>query len=150
MTKDGFKIIGIATRTTNKNNQSQEDITKLWNDFFTNNLLEKIPNKISSEIISVYTDYKSDFTEEYTTLIGCKVSTIDDIPNGLIGREFKSAKFQTFIAKGTMPDAVVDIWTNIWQKDSELNRAYTYDYEVYGEKSQNGDNSEVKIYLSIK
>ena len=78
------------------------------------------------------------------------VSTLDEIPDGLIGREFKSDNFQKFIAKGEMPKAVLDIWFDIWKRDNELNRKYSYDFEVYGEKSQNGENSEVEIYLSTK
>lgn len=147
---NGFKIIGISTRTSNQNHQSQADLGKLWTRFFSENIIEKIPNKSSLEIISLYTDYKSDFTDEYTTIIGLPVSTLDDIPSGMIGREFQAEHFQTFTAQGEMPKAVVDTWATIWEKDNELNRKYAYDFEVYGEKSQQGSASEVDIYLSIK
>ena len=147
---NGFKIIGISTRTTNKDNQSQEDLGKLWGQFFGENVIEKIPNKVSNNITTIYTDYKSDYTDEYTTIIGIPVSTLDEIPNGLIGREFQSDDFRKFIAKGKMPNAVMDVWLDIWQQDKQLNRKYSYDFEVYGEKSQNGENSEVEIYLSTK
>jgi len=49
-----------------------------------------------------------------------------------------------------MPEAVAKTWTTIWERDKELNRKYTYDFEVYGEKSQNGENSEVEIYIASK
>lgn len=146
---NGFKIIGISTRTTNKDNQSKEDLGRLWERFFAENIIDKIPNKSASDIISIYTDYKSDFTDKYTTIIGLMVSTLDEIPDGLIGREFKPDNFQKFTAKGEMPKAVLAIWLDIWQRDKELNRKYSYDFEVYGEKSQNGENSEVEIYLSV-
>ena len=145
----GFNIIEIATRTSNKNNQSQEDLGKLWGRFFAENILEKIPNKLSSDIISIYTDYKSDYTDEYTTIIGVPVTTLDEIPSGLIGREFASDNFQKFTAKGAMPQAIIDVWLDIWQRDKELKRKYTYDFEVYGPKSQNGENAEVEIYLAV-
>ena len=32
----------------------------------------------------------------------------------------------------------------------ELDRKYSYDFEVYGEKSQNGENSEVEIFIATK
>ncbi|MBS1571698.1 MAG: effector binding domain-containing protein [Ferruginibacter sp.] len=147
---NGFKIIGISTRTTNQNNQAQQDLEKLWGQFYSDNVFDKIPNKVSDNILAIYTDYKSDFTDEYTTIIGVPVSTLDEIPNGLIGREFKADNFKKFVAKGKMPNAVVNVWLDIWQKDKELNRKYTYDFEVYGEKSQNGDNSEVEIYIATK
>ena len=75
---------------------------------------------------------------------------MDEIPNGLIGREFQAENFQKFTAKGEMPNAVVTTWVDIWQKDKELDRKYSYDFEVYGEKSQNGENSEVEIFIATK
>lgn len=148
--ENGFKIIGISTITTNKNHQAQQDLGKLWNQFFSENIFDKIQNKTSSDILSIYTDYKSDYTDEYTTIIGVPVTTLGEIPDGLIGREFQSENFQKFTAKGKMPKAVADTWIDIWQRDKELNRNYSYDFEVYGEKSQNGEESEVEIFIAIK
>lgn len=147
---NGFKIIGISIITTNKNNQAQQDLGKLWEQFFFENIFDRIPNKVSSEIVSIYTDYKSDYTDEYTTIIGVPVTTLDEIPEGLVGRELQSENFQRFTAKGHMPKAVADTWIDIWQKDQELNRKYSYDFEVYGEKSQKGKQSEVEIFISIR
>ncbi len=149
MTK-GFKIIGITTRTTNQNNQSAEDLGKLWSQFYAENIFEKIPDKVSSDIITIYTDYVSNYTEAYTAIIGVLVSTLDSVPEGLTGREFEAENFQKFTARGAMPNAVVNTWINIWQQDNELNRKYTYDLEVYGEKSQDGENAEVEIFIAIK
>ncbi len=146
----GFKLIGISTRTTNKDNQAAQDLGKLWEQFFTDNIFGKIPNKISNEIFSIYTDYKSNYTEDYTAIIGVPVATLDKIPEGLTGREFPAGNFQKLTAKGEMPAAVVSTWVDIWQRNNELNREYSYDFEVYGERSQNGADSEVDIYIAIK
>ncbi|EFT35826.1 transcription activator effector binding protein [Riemerella anatipestifer RA-YM] len=148
--KNGFKVIGVSTRTTNKDNKSKEDLGKLWGQFYAENIFEKIPNKVSDEIFSIYTDYKSNYTEEYTTIIGVPVSTLNEIPNGLVGREFEAENFQKFVAKGEMPNAVINTWIDIWNRDEELNRKYTYDFEVYGENSQKGQDSEVEIYIATK
>jgi len=150
ITINEFKIIGISVRTTNKDYQSAQDIGKLWQQFYVEKLFDKIPNKLSSDIYSIYTDYKSDFTDEYTTIIGVQVSSLENIPAGLIGRQFPSDSFVNYSAKGLMPEAVAKTWTTIWERDKELNRKYTYDFEVYGEKSQNGENSEVEIYIATK
>lgn len=146
---NGFNIIGIAVRTTNQNNQAQQDLEKLWGQFFAEGIFDKIPNKASNDIIAIYTDYQSDYTEDYTTIIGVQVTELSQIPDGLIGRTFGDANFEKYTAKGEMPNAVVEVWQNIWQNDQTLNRAYNYDFEVYGAKSQNGADSEVEIYLSI-
>lgn len=144
-----LKIIGIATETTNQNGKAIEDLGKLWGRFYAENIIEKIPNKISEEVYSVYTDYESDYNGKYTTIIGMAVSTLDEIPDGLIGRTFEVQDFKKFIAKGEMPYAVGKTWKEIWDKDAELNRSYLYDYEVYGSRSQNGANAEVYIYIGI-
>jgi predicted transcriptional regulator YdeE len=150
ITINEFKIIGISVKTTNKDYQSAQDIGKLWQQFYVEKLFEKIPNKLSSDIYSIYTDYKSDFTDEYTTIIGVQVSSLENIPAGLIGRQFSSDNFMKFTAKGLMPEAIVEAWTDIWKRDKELGRKYTYDFEVYGEKYQNGEHSEVEIYIATK
>ena len=150
ITLEGFSIIGISVRTTNKNNQAAQDLAKLWGEFYEKGLFDKIPNKVSNDIYSIYTDYKSDFTDEYTTVIGMQVTSLDNIPAGLIGRQFPSGNFTRFVAKGPMPKAIVDVWMDVWNRDKELNRMYSYDFELYGEKSQNGEDSEVDIYIAVR
>ena len=147
---NGFKLIGISVRTTNQNNQVQEDLGKLWGQFFSENIYEKIPNRISNEILAIYTDYQSNYTEDYTTIIGVLVSTLNEIPDEMIGREFQPENFKKFVAKGEMPKAVVDTWTEIWQQDENLNRKYSYDFELYGENCQKAADSEVEIFVAVK
>lgn len=147
---NGFKVIGISVRTTNKDSQALQDIGQLWSRFFAEGIADKIPNKQSGEIYSIYTDYKSDYTEDYTTILGMPVTTLDEIPEGLTGREFQPEHFRKFVARGTMPAAVGNAWMDIWQRDKELNRKYTYDFEVYGAASQQGDESEVEIFIATK
>lgn len=147
---ENFKIIGIETETTNENGKSAEDLGKLWEQFYGKNIPSKIPNKINDEIYSIYTDYESDYRGKYKTIIGQRVSSLDEIPNELIGREFNGGTYRKFVAKGQMPNAVVKSWQEIWSQDKELNRKYTADFEVYGEKSQNGEESEVEIFIATK
>ena len=144
-----FHIIGIAVRTTNENGQAATDIGQLWNTFLSENLQAQIPNKVDNAIYSIYTDYELGHTKPYTTLLGCKVSTLETIPEGLIGKSFDGGNYTTFTAKGKLADGIVyQEWTKIWATD--LPRAYTADFEVYDEKAQNPDTAEVAIYIAIK
>lgn len=145
-----LKIIGIATQTSNNDGQAIEDLGKLWAQFFGDNIIVKIPNAISSNIYSVYTDYESDFRGKYTTIIGLEVSTLDEIPEGMIGREFQSQIFKKYIAKGELHEAVGKTWAEIWNDDEILNRTYIYDYELYTEKAQNPADAEIEIYIGVK
>lgn len=144
----GFKIIGISTETSNQNGEASTTIEALWGQFISENLLEKIPNQLGSDILCIYTDYESDYTGKYTCFLGLKVSSLDDIPAGLVGREFEGGNFQAFMAKGVLPQAIVETWHSIWNQDETLNRSYTYDYEVYDHRSRLGEESEVDIYIA--
>lgn len=146
---NGFKVIGISVETSNKDNQAMDDLMVLWSRFQTENLLDRIPNQLSSDIYSVYTDYESDHTGKYTCLLGLTVSSLDTVPEGMIGREFPGQTVTTFLAEGSLPAAVAEKWEEIWES-KELNRSYTYDFEVYGDRARNSDQSEVDIYIGTK
>jgi len=144
-----FTVIGISVRTTNENGQSAKDIGELWNKFMSEGIIEKIPNKIDNTILSIYTDYESDHTKPYTTLLGCKVENLNEIPKGMIGMEFKGGIHTKFTAKGDLTKGAVYVeWSKIWKMD--LKRTYTADFEIYGEKAQNPTNAEVDIFVAIK
>jgi len=147
--KEAFKVIGIKVRTTNENGQSANDIGKLWQKFISENIVAKIPNKIDASILSIYTNYEKDHTKPYDTILGCKVSTLDKIPEGMIGQEFEKGNYAQFISNGNLTQGVVyNTWLEIWNKD--LDRKFTADFEVYGEKAQNLTNAEVEIFVAVK
>ena len=143
-----FKVIGIAVRTTNENGQSAKDIGALWQRFMSEGIAEKIPNKVDSEVFSIYTNYQGDHTQPYDTILGCKVNTLEEIPDGMVGQTFGGGTYAKFISKGDLTQgAVYGIWTEIWNKD--LNRVFTADFEIYGEKAQNPTDAEVEILVAI-
>ena len=143
-----FNIIGISIRTTNENEQSGKDIPALWDKFISEVIAEKIPNKINHSIYSVYTDYEKDHTKPYTTILGCAVESLDLIPEGMIGKVIETASYEKFIAKGNLNNGIViNEWIKIW--NSDLNRSFTSDFEIYGEKAQNPENAEVDIFIAI-
>lgn len=144
-----FNIIGIAVRTTNENGQSAIDIPQLWNRFLSENLISQIPNKVGDTLYCIYTDYEKDHTRPYTTLLGSKVISLDNIPAGFTGKAFTSANYTVFTAKGNITEGIVfNEWTTIWNAD--ISRAYTADFEVYGAKAQDPENAEVDIFIAVK
>ncbi len=145
-----FKVIGISVSTTNEGGQSIEDMGALWGKFYSDGISSKIPNKVSEEVYSIYTDYETDYTGKQTAIIGHKVKSLDEIPVGLVGREFKGGKYIKLVAKGEMPDAIVDAWKKVWKEDKELKRRYTADFEVYGAKPKNGAESEVDVFIATE
>jgi predicted transcriptional regulator YdeE len=143
-----FYIIGISVRTTNQNNQSQKDIGELWGRFMNDKIADKIPNKESNDIYCMYTDYESDYKGPYTTILGCKVSSLANIPVGFVGKVIPATKYQVYTSTGKLPNCVISTWMEIWK--SVTNRKYIADFEVYGDKAQNPANVEVETFVSVK
>ncbi|BFM42903.1 hypothetical protein CFS9_15440 [Flavobacterium sp. CFS9] len=143
-----LNVIGISIRTTNENGQSGTDIPALWNRFMSEGILQKIPNKTSNAIYCVYTDYEKDYTRPYTTILGCVVENLNDIPEGMVAKTISGVHYQKFTAKGNLADGIViKEWMKIW--NSDLDRLYTEDFEIYGEQAQNPEDAIVDIFIAI-
>ena len=149
MKLQSFSIIGISVRTTNEHGQAAKDIPALWNQFIAEGIAEKIPNKTDHSIYCIYTEYEKDHTKPYTTIIGCKVTALNTIPIGMVGKTFNEQNYLVHTAKGNlMEGAVYDEWVKIW--NANLPRIFTADFEVYGEKAQDAANAEVDIFIAVK
>lgn len=143
-------ILGIALRTTNENNQSALDIPKLWQEFHSQNIIAKIPAKINTNIYAIYTDYESDHTASYTTLIGCEVQSLAGIPPGLVAHRIPAGTYTQLTVEGNLMDnLVINAWIKIWNSPN-LERTYTSDFEVYGPEAQDPTQAKVAIYLATK
>ncbi|WP_020528180.1 GyrI-like domain-containing protein [Flexithrix dorotheae] len=144
-----FKLIGIAIRTSNEGQKADNEIANLWQRFLGEKILEKIPNKVDSTIYSLYTEYEGDHTMPYTAILGCKVSDLNEIPEGMVGKAFEGGTYSKTTAKGDlMKGLIVNHWAKIWEMN--LNRAYSADFEVFGEKAQNPSDVEVDFYVALK
>lgn len=140
-------LMGIACRTSNAPGKAEIDISKLWERFLNENIANKIPNKSSSEVFGVYCDYEGDHTKPYSLVIGCPVSEVSEVPEGFVVKEIPECSYAKYQAKGEHPTALVETWGSIWQTD--LPRAYTFDFEVYGDKFTSGDPKEVDVYIAL-
>lgn len=144
-----FKVIGISVRTTNENNQAVKDIADLWGKFMNDKILAAIPNKIDNTVYSIYTEYESDHTKQYTTILGCRVENLNDIPEGMIGKFIEGGNYVKLSDKGDlMKGLIVNKWAEIWEMD--LDRVFTADYEVFGEKAQNPADAEIDFLIAVK
>lgn len=146
---NAFHVIGITITTTNENGQSAQDIGQLWGKFKAEGIAEKIPNRIDQNILSIYTNYQGDHTAPYDTILGCKVSSIDQVPEGMVTQSFDGGSYGKFTAKGDLTKGLIyGTWTEIWKKG--LDRLFTADFEIYGEKAQNPQDAEVDVMVAIK
>lgn len=145
---DEFSVVGISVVTTNAESKSLKDIGELWEYFFKNKIIEKIPNKLSEDIYCIYTDYESDFKGKYKTIIGCRVSESNNIPENLIKINIAASKYNKFVSKGEIQEAVSNTWNHIWS--TNYPRTYLADFDIYTPKSLDPNLPEVETYLSIK
>ena len=146
---DKFQVVGISVRTTNQNEQSKSDIGNLFTMFTRLGLVDKIPNKKTSDIYCIYTDYEGDFNAPYTVILGCKVLSIEEnLANGFVGKTIPKTKYQVYKSTGKLPDCVGETWNKIWKSD--IDRKYVADFDLYGAKSQDPNHAEVDTYVSVK
>ena len=144
-----FKLIGLKLngKTKNENGQSGRDCGNLWQRFETDNVIDRIPNKIANDVYAVYYDYENDENGLFSYFIGCKVDENAEKPEHLDELFIPEQQYHKETAKGRMTGCLTDTWKSIWS--SNINRKFGFDFEVYDERSRNWDNAEVDIFLSV-
>jgi len=144
-----FNILGITVRTSNHDGAAEQDIPALWQKFMGENIIASIPNISDQNIHCIYTDYEGDYTQAYTVLLGMKVSSLEEIPEGMTGMSFSGGTYQSYHCEGKIADNVVyDMWNQIWK--DPLNRAYTADIEIYNGSKSDSENVSMDIHIAIK
>jgi predicted transcriptional regulator YdeE len=153
--QDGFTVIGIAARTNNAREASSDGVIgKQWARFMQEGVLGKIPNKLDHSIVAVYTDYASDHNGDYTFVLGAKVSSTADLPDGLVATKVPGGRYVVFTSeKGPGPKVVPELWKKINALPKSAtggNRAYRADFEIYDERAADPQNLQVDVYVGIK
>lgn len=149
MMQNKMVLVGIKTRTSNVDEMNGAGhIASLWSRFFSENIAQKIPAKMSEEIFSLYFDYETDSTGAYSVLLGVKVSETQSVPEGLEVVEVPQQRYQVFpCATGSMPQVVIEGWQKVWSQErtGELTRKYSYDFELYPSES----GAPVSIFIAV-
>ena len=131
-----FDIVRIQVRTTNDLAIKDNTIIDLWQRFFHENWLKRIPNKIDHDIIAVYYDYARDRSGKYNILIGCKVrpSKSGSIKMPIDAWHINMAAHKARIFTLDLQCVgMLGLWKRVWQLEDEkkINRSYSVDYEIY-------------------
>ena len=150
---EGFTIVGIEVRTNNKKEAAGEgEIPKHWMRYFKNQIAAQIPNKVDETLYATYMDYESDFTGDYSFVLGLKVSKVDQLPKGLVAKNIPKSKYAVFTTEtGAMDQVVIQKWQEIWQmKKTDLHRTYQADFEVYDDRVTDFQHAQIEIYVGVK
>lgn len=146
--KPSMIVVGIECRTSNDPEAAPHDIPKHWDKFDAENVYPRILNKASNEVIALYCDYEGDCTQPYSFVLGCIVSSLDDVPEGMVVKTIPAASYAVFPTVGEYPASLIKTWEQIWA--TNLTRTYTADYEVYGDKFISGDPKELDVFVAIR
>jgi len=147
MEQSEFFVMGIECRTSNDPEVGPQQIGAHWQKFMQDGVYSLIVNKSSDEIIALYCDYDGDHTQPYSLVIGCKVSSTDEIPEGMVVKLVPQANYAHFPTIGEYPKVLAETWGKVWQSD--IKRTYTGDFEVYGEKFYQ-DPKQVDIFVAVE
>ncbi len=152
---EGFTVIGIFARTSNAREMTAEGVIgKQWGRLFQEGVLAKIPAKVNSEIVAVYTDYVSDHNGEYTFVLGAKVKPGTEAPAGMVAVKVPAGKYAVFTSeKGPAAKVVPETWQRINSLPKSApggDRNYKADFEVYDQRAADPQNSVVDVYVGIK
>lgn len=149
--ESGFPVIGIEARTSNSREMSGTGIIAgQWARFLKDNLLAQIPRKTDAAILAVYSDYVGDKDGEYSFLIGARVSSATEAPDGMMARKVPAGKYAVFTSDtGPVEKVVLATWQKIWVAPG-IERAYQVDFEVYDQRARDPMNAKVDIWVGIK
>jgi AraC family transcriptional regulator len=159
--KDSFLVIGIETDINYHSSDGTNSISDLYKQWGNENLIEKIPNQVHDHLCygMTHSETEND-TAKY--IVAVEVSTLENIPTGLIGRRFDAAEyavfdctledetngnffqyfFKTFLKENNLrlPDAVLT-------KNGDTYSRYPL-FEVYDKNFKN-DTDPIQIYAPI-
>jgi predicted transcriptional regulator YdeE len=149
-------LVGKSARTNNKNESdiNTAKIGQTIQEFFSKNSQELILNKKNpGTLYSVYTDYESDHTGDYTYFVGEEVTSFENVDEKLATLIVPAQNYiKITTEQGKLPEVVINKWQEIWQMtDSDFGgkRNYLADFEVYDEKSRNPQDASVDIFIGV-
>jgi predicted transcriptional regulator YdeE len=149
VTIEGFSVVGVSIRTTNKDDQSERDIRKLRMEFLLNNIADDIHNRVSDDIYCIYVDFDGKKDGEYTAILGYRVSNTNDDTGEYAYGEVAGGKYYKFVSEGEVPQCARPTWEYIW--NSDINRKYLTDFDVFGETAIVGSKKgQVITYISVE
>ncbi|MBP6870283.1 effector binding domain-containing protein [Candidatus Babeliales bacterium] len=142
--KEKQLIVGLAVRTDNE--RAMKDIPEVCAKF-QEGWQEKITNCVNDDIVCAYLEYDEDFNKPYTYIIGCIVKNADKIPAGMVCKELAGGTYAKVEVFGEYPESLLAAWEDIW--DSDIDRSYTTDFELYDQHFTDENDYYFNIYLSM-
>lgn len=140
------RLLGLSVRTNNAD-EKEPDTAKIGDLHLSFAQQVKVNYANGSSLYGVYYDYESDYTGDFSVLVGTEKDTVKTSAP-LEGVTIPTGDYLVFSKQGDMPQAVIDAWGEIWAYFSDPScshqRAYTVDFEHYT------SDKKVDVYIAIK
>lgn len=146
---EAFAVRGISAVIDNQDDRAAEQINMLWQSFFEQQVAQRIPDRASDVIYAVYSDYEGDHTKPYRLTIGYAApSDARSSHPALHQIAVNAGEYASLSARGEQPQALIETWVAVWESD--LDRAFKTDFEVYGPRFFEEGVHEVLVYIGLK
>lgn len=140
--KKPLRIAGLSIITSNE--VASQELGKLWQDFFAQNIKDKLQHTTLPYIFAVYSNYENGVQGKYRTTVGYAVDPAVSLPEGLTEVSLPRGNYKMFPAKSSGVEDIVNTWKTIWAQNlTELPRNFIADCEVY-------DDKYAAIYIGVE
>jgi len=149
--KNRFTVIGMDCLTTTEDNENHKVIIELWNQFKPR--IDEVKNKKNpTRMVGIYKQRKN-YPNRFAYIASVEVSTLSDIPKGMIPKIINGSKYAVFTYQGELCDIdkTYDYIYDEWLPESDFDENKNGDnLEIFNIDFPEEDNSDVDIYIAIK
>jgi AraC family transcriptional regulator len=150
VTRKQFNIIGFEMKTKAREDLNHPEISAFWEKIMKEELLEKIPNKVDQNQYGICADMNS-ADNTFVYIIGHEVSSMDNVPGGMIARTIPEAEYALFTVKGVFPKSIQDAFKFIykeWFPKSGYKHTGAPEFEYYDHRCCQ-EIPEMDIYIPV-
>ncbi len=149
--KNRFTVIGMDTLTTTEDNEDHKVVQELWDEFRPR--IDEVKNKKNpTRMVGIYKQRKN-YPNRFAYIASVEVSTLSDIPKGMIPKIINGSKYAIFTYQGELCDIdkTYDYIYDEWLPESDFDENKNGDnLEIFNINFPEENNSDVDIYIAIK
>jgi len=146
VTRGEFKVVGLRYEGKNQSGE----IRQMWGEFMPR--AAEIEHCVDPDVFyGVCSDAKD--TGEFAYTAGREVSSLSDIPDGMVALTVPAAKYAVFTHKGKLETLAqtYELIYKTWLPESGYEATGELDFECYDERFNYGaEDSILDIYVAIK
>jgi len=149
--KNRFTVIGMDCLTTTEDNEDHKVVQELWDEFRPR--IDEVKNKKNpTRMVGIYKQRKN-YPNRFAYIASVEVSTLSDIPKGMIPKIINGSKYAIFTYQGELCDIdkTYDYIYDEWLPESDFDENKNGDnLEIFNINFPEENNSDVDIYIAIK